>query len=53
MLEEVLHKHEVTLNYLLVCVRGGGLISGCALAAGELAPNCKVIGVEPEAGNDA
>lgn len=41
------------LDYLVVCVGGGGLISGCALAAAELSPQCKVIGVEPEAGNDA
>ena len=40
------------LDYLFVCVGGGGLISGCALAARALAPVCKVIGVEPEAGND-
>ncbi len=40
------------LDYLLVCVGGGGLISGCALAAHALSPGCKVIGVEPEAGND-
>lgn len=31
---------------------GGGLLSGCALAAQALAPACKVYGVEPEAGND-
>lgn len=41
------------LDYLFVCVGGGGLISGCALAVAELSPGCKVIGVEPEAGNDA
>ena len=41
------------LDFLFVCVGGGGLISGCALAAAELSPACKVIGVEPEAGNDA
>ena len=41
------------LDYLFVCVGGGGLISGCSLAAKALSPNCKVIGVEPEAGNDA
>jgi threo-3-hydroxy-L-aspartate ammonia-lyase len=41
------------LDYLFVCVGGGGLISGCALAAAQLAPACKVIGVEPEGGNDA
>jgi threo-3-hydroxy-L-aspartate ammonia-lyase len=41
------------LDYLFVCVGGGGLISGCALAAAQLSPGCKVIGVEPAAGNDA
>ena len=40
------------LDYLFVCLGGGGLTSGCALAAQELSPGCKVIGVEPEAGND-
>ena len=40
------------LDYLFVCVGGGGLISGCALAAAALSPACKVIGVEPLAGND-
>jgi threo-3-hydroxy-L-aspartate ammonia-lyase len=41
------------LDYLFVCVGGGGLISGCALAAKALSPNCKVVGVEPELGDDA
>ncbi|MGB7180483.1 MAG: threo-3-hydroxy-L-aspartate ammonia-lyase [Burkholderiaceae bacterium] len=41
------------LDALVVCVGGGGLISGCALAAHGLAPNCEVIGIEPAAGNDA
>ncbi len=41
------------LDYLFVCLGGGGLLSGCALAARALSPQCKVIGVEPEAGNDA
>lgn len=40
------------LDRLFVCVGGGGLISGCALAAKGLSPQCEVIGVEPEAGND-
>ncbi|MDX9699904.1 MAG: threo-3-hydroxy-L-aspartate ammonia-lyase [Rhodocyclaceae bacterium] len=31
---------------------GGGLLSGCALAARALAPTCSIYGVEPEAGND-
>ncbi len=42
-----------SLDMLLVCLGGGGLISGCALAAKALNPDCVVIGVEPEAGNDA
>jgi len=41
------------LDFLFVPVSGGGLISGCAVAASHLAPDCKVIGVEPEAGDDA
>ena len=41
------------LDYFFVCVGGGGLISGCAAAAAALSPNCKVIGVEPLAGDDA
>jgi len=41
------------LDYLFVPVGGGGLISGCAIAAEALSPGCKVIGVEPEAGDDA
>ena len=41
------------LDYLFVPVSGGGLISGCAVAAAHLAPGCKVIGVEPDAGDDA
>ena len=41
------------LDYLLVCCGGGGLLSGCAIAAAALSPDCKVIGVEPAAGDDA
>ncbi len=40
------------LDYLFVCMGGGGLLSGCALSARALSPQCQVIGVEPEAGND-
>ena len=40
------------LDLLFVCVGGGGLISGCATAAKHRLPDCAVIGVEPEAGND-
>lgn len=41
------------LDYLFVCLGGGGLLAGSLLAAQALAPHCKVVGVEPEAGNDA
>jgi threonine dehydratase len=40
------------LDALFVCLGGGGLLAGSALAARALAPGCKVYGVEPEAGND-
>ncbi|HEX2017416.1 MAG TPA: threo-3-hydroxy-L-aspartate ammonia-lyase [Aurantimonas sp.] len=40
------------LDMLLVCLGGGGLLSGSALAAAALSPGCQVIGVEPEAGDD-
>jgi threonine dehydratase len=40
------------LDLLLVCVGGGGLISGCATAAKALLDGVRVIGVEPEAGDD-
>jgi threonine dehydratase len=41
------------LDVLLVPCGGGGLISGCAIAARQLSPKCRVIGVEPAAGDDA
>ena len=41
------------LDYLLAPCGGGGLLSGCAVAASHWSPGCKVIGVEPEAGDDA
>ncbi len=40
------------LDYLFVCLGGGGLLSGSVVAASKLAPSCRVFGVEPEAGND-
>jgi threonine dehydratase len=40
------------LDLLLVCVGGGGLIAGCAVAAAHLSPGIRVVGIEPEAGND-
>lgn len=38
---------------VLVCVGGGGLISGVAVAIKTLCPNARVIGVEPELAADA
>ena len=54
LFEDIKRQHGIDgLDYMFVCVGGGGLISGCALSAHHFSPNCKVIGVEPEAGNDA
>jgi threonine dehydratase len=40
------------LDVLLVCVGGGGLIAGCATVAKALLDGVRVVGVEPEAGDD-
>ncbi|MDV7414900.1 threo-3-hydroxy-L-aspartate ammonia-lyase [Acinetobacter baumannii] len=40
------------LDYLFVCLGGGGLLAGSALSARQLSPNCKIYGVEPALGND-
>ncbi|AWP86177.1 threo-3-hydroxy-L-aspartate ammonia-lyase [Bordetella bronchiseptica] len=40
------------LDFLFVCLGGGGLLAGSALAARALSPACRVYGVEPAAGND-
>ena len=47
LIDEVGH-----LDALLVCVGGGGLIAGSAVAARHRLPDIELIGVEPEAGND-
>jgi threonine dehydratase len=41
------------LDLLLVPCGGGGLLAGSALAGNALSPACRVIGVEPAAGDDA
>ena len=41
------------LDMLLVPCGGGGLLSGSAIAAKGISPNCRVIGIEPELGDDA
>ena len=40
------------LDVLFVCCGGGGLLSGSALSVRALSPHCRVIGVEPDAGDD-
>jgi threonine dehydratase len=40
------------LDLLVVPVGGGGLIAGCATAAKGLQPGIRVVGVEPQAGDD-
>ena len=40
------------LDLLLVCLGGGGLLSGCATAAKALFPEIEIWGVEPAAGDD-
>jgi threonine dehydratase len=40
------------IDFLVVPLGGGGLLAGSALSAKALAPGCKIIGVEPEAGDD-
>jgi threonine dehydratase len=40
------------LDALVVCVGGGGLMSGCSIAAKGLRPGIRVFGAEPELAND-
>lgn len=48
-----LHQQVAGLETILACVGGGGLLSGTAIASKGLAPDCRVIGVEPEVADDA
>jgi threonine dehydratase len=41
------------LDLLLTPCGGGGLLSGCAIAAKGRVPGCRVVGVEPELADDA
>jgi threonine dehydratase len=41
------------LDILCAPCGGGGLLSGTAIAAAAMSPGCRVIGVEPAAGDDA
>ncbi len=40
------------LDSLIVCAGGGGLLSGCTVAAKHLVPDIRVFGAEPERGDD-
>jgi threonine dehydratase len=40
------------LDCLAVCLGGGGLLAGCAVAAKALKPSIRIYGVEPEIAND-
>ena len=42
-----------SLDMLVVPCGGGGLLSGSAVAARTISPNCRVIGIEPECADDA
>lgn len=48
-----LHQQIAGLGTILACVGGGGLLSGTAIASKGFAPDCRVIGVEPEVADDA
>lgn len=41
-----------SVDALFVCLGGGGLLAGSALSAKALSPDCRIYGVEPQAGND-
>jgi threonine dehydratase len=40
------------LDMLVVPCGGAGLLSGCAVAARHMAPQCHIVGIEPAAGDD-
>jgi len=48
---ELLDDHP-ELEALVICVGGGGLISGCATIAKSINPKIRIFGVEPELAND-
>jgi threonine dehydratase len=50
---ELCDQAAAPLDLLLVPCGGGGLLSGCAIAAKGRTPGCRVVGVEPELADDA
>ncbi len=47
-----LFRTNSNLDFCYVCVGGGGLLAGTSTAAAALSPGTKMVGVEPEAGDD-
>ena len=45
-------REQPELDVILVCLGGGGLLSGSAIVARALRPQTRVFGVEPELAND-
>ncbi|HED53070.1 MAG TPA: pyridoxal-phosphate dependent enzyme [Phycisphaerales bacterium] len=46
-------RHARNLDALFVPCGGGGLLSGSAIVTKTMLPDCRVVGVEPEAADDA
>jgi threo-3-hydroxy-L-aspartate ammonia-lyase len=46
-------QQQPNITTLLTPCGGGGLLSGSAIAAKNIRPNCRVIGIEPEQADDA
>jgi threonine dehydratase len=45
-------EQQPELDALVICLGGGGLLAGCAIAAKAMRPQIRVYGVEPEIAND-
>ncbi|MDO6471814.1 threonine ammonia-lyase [Maribacter sp. 1_MG-2023] len=45
---ELISQSKTPIDYLFVCIGGGGLASGLISVFSELSPNTKIIGVEPK-----
>lgn len=49
---ELLEDADATMDALLVCTGGGGMVAGCALAMEGASPGTRVWAVEPEGSDD-